>query len=102
MAKNNLIFTLAILFALLILADGIRFTEGVRLSKLDKDEYYSGELVTKTLTRSRNKIEDRRGIHGADAAAVTTISASNTKDLQATTPGHSPGTGHSTPPNGHN
>ncbi|MFQ6639546.1 hypothetical protein Gotur_014449 [Gossypium turneri] len=101
MAKNNLIFTLGILFALLILADGIRFTEEVRLSKLDK-EYYSGELVTKTLAHSRNKIEDSRGIHGADAAAVTTISASNTKDLHATTPGHSPGTGHSTPPNGHN
>ncbi|KAK8551931.1 hypothetical protein V6N13_120360 [Hibiscus sabdariffa] len=91
MAKTNLIFALAFLFALLISAHAIRF------SKIEKDEYYSGKHVTKILVSDHNEMKYSRGMHGADHDAL----AADTNDFRPTTPGHSPSIGHSTPPNGH-
>ncbi|GMI91182.1 C-TERMINALLY ENCODED PEPTIDE 3 [Hibiscus trionum] len=93
MAKNNLIFALAFLFALLILVHAIRFTDEVRFSEIEKDEYYSGKQVT--------KMKYSRGKHGVDHDDLAATSKSDNNDFRPTSPGHSPSIGHSTPPNGH-
>ncbi|KAK8642507.1 hypothetical protein V6N13_011848 [Hibiscus sabdariffa] len=95
MAKTNLIFALAFLCALFISAHAIRF------SKIEKDEYYSGKQVTKTLISDHNEMKYSQGIREADHDALAAASKSDTNDFRPTSPGHSPSIGHSTPPNGH-
>lgn len=104
MAK--IIFAPTFLFALLIFSHGIRFSEEVRLLKIekaDKDQYYSGNQVTETMTCSPSKTNLSHGLYGADHDAMITASSkfstaferSNTDDVHPTNPGHSPGIGHS-------
>ncbi|KAE8657100.1 hypothetical protein F3Y22_tig00116997pilonHSYRG01012 [Hibiscus syriacus] len=99
MAKNNLIFALAFLFALLILSHGIRFKDEVWISNIEKDDLYSGKQVTKTPVSNHDKMKYS---HGADHDPPTAASKSDTNDFRPTSPGHSPSIGHSTPPNAHN
>ncbi|XWS25660.1 hypothetical protein CRYUN_Cryun27aG0086600 [Craigia yunnanensis] len=100
MAK--IVFSRTFLFALLFFSHGIRFTEEVRLLKVEKaDEYYSENQVTETMISSRNKINLSRGLYGADhdsltASAKFTALEYDINDVHPTSPGHSPSVGHST------
>ncbi|XWS24273.1 hypothetical protein CRYUN_Cryun28dG0086700 [Craigia yunnanensis] len=77
----------------------LRFTEEIRVFKIEKDENYSGNHVTNTMMRtsSRNKINLSHDIYGADHDALNAFEY-DTNDFHPTSPGHSPSVGHSTPP----
>ena len=84
MAKNNLILAGALLLVLLF-AYGITFTEERRLLKADHKLDESGNHVT-------NVMSSRKTNSGNVNTAYVT------DDFRPTTPGHSPGGGHSTGP----
>ncbi|XVF36228.1 hypothetical protein REPUB_Repub19eG0040300 [Reevesia pubescens] len=104
--KNHPMFVRVFLFiALLLISYGIRFSEEVRLLKIDqKDDYVRNHVM---IMSSRKLISLNRGIDGADHDAQTAASAKSftafeydMDDVHPTSPGHSPSVGHSTPPNG--
>ncbi|XVF36229.1 hypothetical protein REPUB_Repub19eG0040400 [Reevesia pubescens] len=99
MAKNcNLILAGAFLLVFLF-AYGITFTEA-RLLKADHNLDESGNVVhvTNVMSSGRKTNLNRHILDDASSAGNVNTTAYDTDDFRPTTPGHSPGAGHSTGP----
>ncbi|XVE94845.1 hypothetical protein REPUB_Repub02eG0044800 [Reevesia pubescens] len=95
MAKNNLILAGALLLVLLF-AYGITFSEE-RLLKADYKLDDSGNHVTNVMSSRKTNL-NRYTLEDASAGSANTVY--DTDDFRPTTPGHSPGAGHSIGPTG--
>ncbi|MBA0692143.1 hypothetical protein Goari_009729 [Gossypium aridum] len=85
MAKTNLIVPAAIL-AVLLFANGITFSEGVRVFKADHKTHHHSSL----------NVNVKGDVLPDGSATVNNVqkAAYRTDAFRSTTPGHSPGAGH--------
>ncbi|EOY14552.1 Uncharacterized protein TCM_033894 isoform 2 [Theobroma cacao] len=101
MAKTNLIVLAGALLLVLLFSYGITFTEE-RVLKTDKDVKPAGNYVTNVMTSSHKTNLNRDILEDGTVDVPTSSSGNGTafdaNDFRPTTPGHSPGAGHSTGP----
>ncbi|WRX31040.1 hypothetical protein QQP08_023527 [Theobroma cacao] len=101
MAKTNLVVLAGALLLVLLFSYGITFTEE-RVLKTDKDVKPAGNSVTNVMTSSRKTNLNRDNLEDGTDDVPTASSGNDTAfdadDFRPTSPGHSPGAGHSTGP----